>query len=48
MPSPFIPRIKAFLSGIDEGLAREVGDRILNLESSLEIRDYLKEMIGGL
>ena len=47
IPAPFIPRIKAFLSGVDEGLAMQVGERILTMESSQEIRDYLQETIAA-
>ena len=48
IPSPFIPRIKAFLSGVEGGLANEIGEHILNLESSQDIRAYLQEKIAAL
>ncbi len=48
IPSPFIPRIKAFLSTVESGQAAEVGKKILKMESSQEIRDYLKERIAAI
>jgi len=48
IPSPFIPRIKAFLSGVEGRLATEVGEQILTMESSQDIRAYLQERIAAI
>jgi phosphotransferase system, enzyme I, PtsP len=48
IPSPFIPRIKAFLSTVESGLAKEIGENILEMESSQDIRAYLKKKIAAL
>ncbi|NLC71820.1 MAG: phosphoenolpyruvate--protein phosphotransferase [Desulfuromonadaceae bacterium] len=45
MPSPFIPRIKAFLSRISSGQGERIGERILAMGTSSEIRHFLQENI---
>jgi phosphoenolpyruvate-protein kinase (PTS system EI component) len=43
MPSPFIPRIKAFLSRISRRQVERIGEQILTLGTGTEIRSLLQE-----
>jgi phosphoenolpyruvate-protein kinase (PTS system EI component) len=45
MPSPFIPRIKAFLSRVSRSQGERIGERILTLGTATEIRHLLQENI---
>ena len=43
MPSPFIPRIKAFLSRISVRQGEYIGETILTLGTGSDIRRFLQE-----
>lgn len=45
MVSPFIPRTKAFLSDLSCARATQIADKVLTMDSTIKIHDYLISML---
>jgi phosphotransferase system enzyme I (PtsP) len=47
-PAPFIPRTKAFLKKLPMETARRAAKEVLQMDSAIEIRQYLKDLVARL
>ncbi len=47
-PAPFIPRTKAFLKKLTMETARRAAGEVLQMDSAIEIRQYLKDLVARL